>query len=124
PSDHAVDELAAADVVALTSVWEAVPLVVAEAAQLGRPIVSTDVGIVSELVSDGVDGFVVAVGDADGVAAALIEVLSRGERDEMGRHAREVAVARIDPDRLVDEVVGVYDGLVAPRPGPDPEARS
>ncbi|HKY16235.1 MAG TPA: glycosyltransferase, partial [Microthrixaceae bacterium] len=47
PSDHAVDELAAADVVALTSVWEAVPLVVAEAAQLGRPIVSTDVGIVS-----------------------------------------------------------------------------
>ena len=42
---RAADELAAADVAVLTSVWEAIPIVLAEAMLLGVPVVSTAVGM-------------------------------------------------------------------------------
>jgi glycosyltransferase involved in cell wall biosynthesis len=112
PSDYAVDELDAADVVALTSRWEAIPLVVTEAMQLGRPVVATDVGIVSTVIEDGVDGRVVPVGDVDAVGAALSDLLSRDDLDEMGEKARAAVVALVDPDRLTDEVRAVYDELL------------
>jgi glycosyltransferase involved in cell wall biosynthesis len=113
PSDYAVDELDAADVVALTSVWEAIPLVVTEAMQLGRPVVTTDVGIASTLIDDGVDGWVVPVGDADAVAEGLRNLLSRDDLDEIGLKAKAAVAALVDPDRLTDEVRAVYD-VVAP----------
>ncbi len=113
PSDYAVDELDAADVVALTSVWEAIPLAVTEAMQLGRPVVATDVGIVSTVIEDGVDGRVVPIGDVDAVAEALSDLLSRDDLEAMGRKAKAAVVALVDPDRLTDDVRSVYDGLLA-----------
>jgi glycosyltransferase involved in cell wall biosynthesis len=112
PSDYAVDELDAADVVALTSLWEAIPLVVTEAMQLGRPVVATDVGIVSTVIEDRVDGRVVPVGDVDAVAEALSDVLSRDDLEEMGRRARTAVTALVDPARLTDDVRAVYDELL------------
>jgi glycosyltransferase involved in cell wall biosynthesis len=112
PSDYAVDELDAADVVALTSLWEAIPLVVTEAMQLGRPVVATDVGIVSTVIEDGVDGRVVPIGDADAVAEALSDLLSRDDLEELGQRAKAAVTALVDPDRLTDEVRAVYDELL------------
>jgi glycosyltransferase involved in cell wall biosynthesis len=107
-SPHAVDELAAADVVACTSLWEAVPLVVVEAMLLGRPVVSTDVGVVAALVHEGIDGHVTPVGDAEGVAAGIVDLIEREDRAQLGDRARRSAGAAVDPDRLVDELVAVY----------------
>jgi glycosyltransferase involved in cell wall biosynthesis len=112
PSEYAVDELNAADVVALTSRWEAIPLVVTEAMQLGRPVVATDVGIVSTVIEDGVDGRVVPIGDIDAVAAALSDLLSRDDLDEIGQRAMGTVAALVDPERLTGEVRAVYDELL------------
>ena len=106
---HAVDQIAAADVLVITSVWEAIPLVLAEALQLGVPVVSTRVGMAEQLLGDGTAGSVVDVGDAPAVAQALVALLAdpaaalvaaRGARDR----AREV----FDPDSLVEAVLDVY----------------
>lgn len=72
----AVDsELAAADAVVVTSQWESGPLVLLEALALGRPVVSTRVGLAPEAV-DGTGGRIVEVGDASALADALVEVLA------------------------------------------------
>lgn len=71
------DELAAADVVAVTSRWESGPLVVLEALALGRPVVSTRVGLVPDAVHPPI-GRVVPVGDAPAFADALTEALEVG----------------------------------------------
>ena len=63
PPGHPADELGAADVVAIPSLWESGPLVLTEALALGRPVVATSVGIVRELIDDGVSGWIVPVGD-------------------------------------------------------------
>jgi glycosyltransferase involved in cell wall biosynthesis len=110
--DHAVDQIGAADVLAVSSVWEAVPLVVVEALLLAVPVVTTRVGIVEELIEHGVGGEVVDVGDAAGMARALVALLRDPEaRHRVGDAGRARAEARVDPEALVDAVETVYERL-------------
>ncbi|HLM65759.1 MAG TPA: glycosyltransferase family 4 protein [Acidimicrobiales bacterium] len=114
-SDDAADELAAADVVAMCSLWESGPLVVAEALALGRPVVATPVGFVPELIEDGVSGRLVPVGDAFGLARALGDALA----DDRATAARMAAAGRasvqgvLGADRLVGDVAHVYDEVTS-----------
>lgn len=102
-------ELAAADVVVVTSTWESGPLVVLEALALGRPVVSTDVGLARDVL-DGRSGRVVPVGDAGALAAAVVAVLEGAGpapapvRPDLAPDALAAAVARV-----YDEVLGGSD---------------
>jgi glycosyltransferase involved in cell wall biosynthesis len=114
PSPDAADEQAAADVVAMCSLWESGPLVVAEALQLRRPVVATPVGFVPELIEDGVSGRIVPVGDAAALAAALGDVLA----DPAGAAALAAAGARsvdalLGADTLVGDVERTYDEVAS-----------
>lgn len=111
---HAVDWIAAADVAAISSVWEAIPLVLAEAMQLGIPVVSTDVGLAFELLGDGVAGDVVHVGDAEALGASLVRFLVDPQiRRAAGEAASERSAGRFDPQALSAAVLDVYEELVA-----------
>jgi len=84
--------LRAADVLVLTSLWEARALVVQEAMAAGVPVVATDTGGLRDLVK-GV-GTLVPVGDAEAVAGAVAGYLE----DPAARHTavlagREVAAS-------------------------------
>jgi glycosyltransferase involved in cell wall biosynthesis len=104
------DELAAADVVVLSSLWEGSPLVVAETLELGRPIVSTPVGFVPELIEDGVSGRLVPIGDPDALAKALADLLSDPAAATALGHAGQARVREVlGPDRLVGQLVAIYD---------------
>lgn len=72
--------LAAADVFALTSRWEARALVVQEAMAAGVPVVVSGVGGLPELVGDA--GMLVREGDALGCATAVGDLLGDPERRE------------------------------------------
>lgn len=103
--DDVADYVAAADVFALSSTWEGVPLAVQEAILLGTPVISTNVGGMSEIVTDRVSGALVPAGDADGLAAALDEVCSspataagwaaRARSDLLRRFSTEAMLARL-----------------------------
>lgn len=116
PSPNAANEMAAADAVVITSLWESGPLVAAEALLLGRPLVSTPVGFVPKLVDDGVSGRLVPVGDADAVAVALGAALRDPEGSAVmaGRGQRR-AQELLGPQRLVAEVVTVYESVLQRR---------
>ena len=63
--------VAGADVFALTSRHEGLPIALLEAMALGVPPVASSVGGVSEVVTDGVDGILLEPGDPDALADAL-----------------------------------------------------
>lgn len=116
PRPHAADELAAADVVAVSSLWEGSPLVVAEAMLLGRPVVATSVGAIPEAVVDDETGRVVPPRDPEALAAALVELLDdRAKAAQLAAAGHRIATRRFATDVLVDEVARHYLTLMEGR---------
>jgi glycosyltransferase involved in cell wall biosynthesis len=77
-----------ARVVALPSRAEGMPMVLMEAMSLGRPFVSTPVGGIPELASEG--GILVAVGDENDLADRLVELLAHPIRARvLGERGRQ-----------------------------------
>jgi glycosyltransferase involved in cell wall biosynthesis len=112
--------LPAFDVFALSSRYEGLPIALLEAMAAGRACVATSVGGVPEVVSDGVDGVLVAPGDPDALARALTALLDDPAR-RAGLGAR--AAARAEDFRLdaaVARIEAVYDRVLARRPAARP----
>ena len=80
-------------------------LVLAEAMACGTPVAALDRGAVCEIVDDGVTGIVFA--DLEDMVHDLPRVF-----DLDRRRVRERAVARFGIDRMVDEYVAVYRGIL------------
>ena len=80
------DYLKKADVFLLSSHYEAQPLCVLEAMAAGLPIISTDVGGVSDVVTD--NGFLVSSGDVQSMAQAMEQLyLDKSLREEMAENS-------------------------------------
>jgi glycosyltransferase involved in cell wall biosynthesis len=71
--------MAQSDLIVNSSRFEGLPLALIEAAMAGLPAVATDVGGNSEIVKDGMSGFLVPPGRADLLADAIVAILSDGD---------------------------------------------
>ena len=69
-------EIEMARALVLPSFAEGLPVVIMEAMALGRPVVSTTVAGIPELVTPGETGWLVPAGDVAALAQAIAEVLS------------------------------------------------
>ncbi len=104
----------AIDALLLPSVNEGTPVSVIESLAAERPAVATRVGGVPDVIRDGVDGFLVDVGDADALAERLAELAADPDRRErMGAAGRERVLQRYAVERLVDDVDRLYRSLLA-----------
>lgn len=95
-SNHEVrQELLAARALVLPSFAEGLPGVIIEAFALGRPVISTWIAGVPELVQAGVNGWLVPAGSSELLADAMAEVLTAdpARLEQMGR-AGAVRVAQ------------------------------
>jgi glycosyltransferase involved in cell wall biosynthesis len=111
----------AMDAVLLTSVNEGTPVSVIEALAAGRPAVATRVGGTPDVITDGIDGFLVDSNDPDRLADRLAELAADpARRAEMGAAGRSVVFERYAVDRLVDDVDRLYRELLAARGLPTP----
>ena len=82
----------------LSSDYENLPHSAVEALSVGVPVVSTAVGGVPEVVTDGENGLLVAPGDPDVLAAALRRILEEpGLRDRLAAAAKP-SVAALSSD--------------------------
>ncbi|ALS59116.1 glycosyltransferase [Pandoraea norimbergensis] len=113
--DDVAQWLRAADVYAMSSAWEGLPLVVGEAMASGLPVVSTDCGGVRELIGTDSDNVLVPVGDAQALGHALLRMLhlSPGARDAIGAANRERIVTHYSLDAVVARWLDAYAQLAA-----------
>ena len=104
--------LSAADMVVLTSDNEGTPLSLIQAGMAGIPVVSTDVGSVSEVVLDGVTGIVTTL-DIQKIADALEKLsLSKDLRTRLGAAAQDFTLANFGVKRLVHDHEELYRRLL------------
>ena len=105
--------LCSIDVFVLSSVSEACPIAVLEAMSMEKPVVATDVGGVSELVEDGVSGFLIPPGDPEALAEKVEYLLKNPKKaEEFGKKGREKAVRYFDIDVCVKKHKQLYDDLI------------
>ncbi len=89
----------------LPSWYEGWGRVIPEAMACGIPVVMTDVGCARELPRNGVEGYIVPVGDADLLAKAMLEICEPGRHALMAAAARRRAETMPGPDELADRLV-------------------
>jgi glycosyltransferase involved in cell wall biosynthesis len=107
------------DAFLLTSANEGTPVTAIEALAAGKPVVSTAVGGVPDVVRDGVDGFLAPAGDTDALAERLERLARDPElRARMGAAGRERVLEQYAVGRLVDDVDRLYRSLLGSRQPP------
>ena len=105
----ASDVMAALDVFMLSSHHEGLPVALMEAMTLGLPIVSTAVGGIPEMVTDGEEGRLVPDGSERELTQALIEVIEDADlRARYGEQSRATALERFSAAAATAEVEAIY----------------
>ena len=90
------------------------PLTLLEALAAGLPLLATPVGAVPDLVQEGVNGFLVPVGDVEALAERLCELASQPERVErMGQASRELYLANYTEEAAWPKLSALYDRLIS-----------
>ena len=111
---HQVQELyRASSIYTMTSRYEGLPMVLIEAQQMGLPIVSFACPCgPRDVITDGVDGYLLEVGDHAGFIQALRRLMdSEAERQRMGAAAR-IASERYDLEHIMKSWLALFDELV------------
>jgi len=102
-----------AAVFALTSDEEGLGMVLLEAMSCGIPVVSTASGGPDSIIRDGIDGYLVPVGDPAPLGDRLARlVLDEVLNHRMGTAARKTALARFDAHAAGHALLGTYDQLL------------
>jgi len=103
-----------ADVFLLPSELESFGLSALEAMAAGVPVVGSDAGGLPEVVRHAESGFLLPVGDIEGMAARTLEILKDEERRrEMGRAGRRRAESLFGADRVVTRYEALYERVIA-----------
>jgi len=105
---------AAFDAFVLPSSREGTPASAIEALAAGLPVVTTRVGGLPDVVSDGEDGFLVEVGAVDALAERLQRLAADPAlRERMGAAGRRRVLQRYSAGRLVDDMDALYRSLLS-----------
>lgn len=117
---------ASLDIAALTSLNEGTPLTLIEAMTAGRPVISTAVGGVVDVLGPTTEvhaegsvryeirerGISVASGDAASFSAGLVRLLDdRGLRERLAAAGRNYVTAEYSKDRLTTDIMRLYREL-------------
>jgi glycosyltransferase involved in cell wall biosynthesis len=110
--DDMVSLLGSVDVVVLPSYREGLPRTLVEAAACGLPLITTDVPGCREVVSDGIDGLLIPVGDSEALAKAIRQLQDAPESARaLGDAARIKARTQFDERIVIERTMEVYAEL-------------
>jgi N-acetyl-alpha-D-glucosaminyl L-malate synthase BshA len=106
--------LSAADVLLLPSDLESFGLAALEGMACGVPAVCSKVGGVPEVITDGVEGFLVPPRDIPTMAARVLEILTdREQQQRMGGAARRRALTQFCASKIIPLYEKLYERVLA-----------
>jgi len=107
--DRIRDFYRAADVFAMASFAEGIPVVLMEAMAMEIPVVATGINGIPELIRDGVDGLLVPPSDVRGMAAALVRLMDDAAlRSTLGAAGRVKVKAEYELGASADRLRDIF----------------
>jgi N-acetyl-alpha-D-glucosaminyl L-malate synthase BshA len=118
PQRQIRDYLAVGDLLLLPSLTESFGLAALEAMACEVPVVATRVGGLPEVVEEGGCGYLLDVGDIDGMSRAAVRILSDDtERRRLGRRGREIALSRFTSEKIIAQYEALYRRVIEDKKG-------
>jgi glycosyltransferase involved in cell wall biosynthesis len=95
----------------LPSFGEGLPVAIMEALALGRPVVSTYIAGIPELVKPGENGWLVPAGSVEALVETLREVLGASieQLEAMGQHGADAVAAEHDVNREAQKLAQLFE---------------
>lgn len=104
--DNIEEYYAQADIFALSSIYEGVPLVILEAMAAGLPVITTDVGGIKDILGEG--GILIPSGDKERYIVSLRKLIQNlTARDELGKKAHRISAA-YDSSVIAKRYMDIY----------------
>jgi glycosyltransferase involved in cell wall biosynthesis len=108
-----VEQLCSSNFYIHPSYIENSPNSVCEAMALGMPVISTNVGGISSLITDRSDGLLVQEGEPYSMSAAIINLINNYEYAKLlGENARNRAIKRHNPETIVKCLLDIYKTIL------------
>jgi D-inositol-3-phosphate glycosyltransferase len=105
----------AANVSVVASYYESFCLIILESLACGTPVVSTDVGVASQVIVEGVNGAVVAGGEAAALARGIEQIIMN-PRSVSGPILISASAAGYSWQAVAARIAGVYKSAITPAP--------
>ena len=101
-----------ADIFALISHWEGLPLAILEGMRAGLPVVASDVGGVNETIIDGETGYLIPRQDSETLADRL-QQLSKNPllRQQMGQAGHQKYQAEFSFEQMYNQTLAIYQTI-------------
>ena len=113
---EAHQRLSRAAVLVLPSEAEGLPMSIIEAFAWGVPVISTPVGSIPDILHDGVEGFVIPVGDTEALARALEQLIGDADlRRRLGANALAFFQANLDFAPFLEGLVRCWRAAIPRR---------
>ena len=98
------------DVFVMPSLYEGFGLTAAEAMAAGLPVVGTRIEGLSEVIEDGVTGYLVPPGDSDALAGQVIKLLEDEEKSrKMGERGKQRVRSHFSLMRFRETMINLYE---------------
>ncbi len=95
--DVKIQEICSSDLYVMLTHFDLMPISIMEAMAAGKPVISTNVGGISDLVKDGVNGFLFEIGEVEKVIEKIIELYSQSsEVQKLGQNGKDIVVEHFD----------------------------
>lgn len=105
--------LATLDVVTFSSLWEGLPVALLEAMSMGKPMVSTAVGGIPDVITEGENGMLVPKENPEALAEKLIQVLQDPAlAARIGAAARKTIEERYSSDTMHRRILELYQSIL------------
>ncbi len=112
--DDVTGLLGNSDIFLLPSEYESFGLAALEAISSGVPVIGTDSGGIPEVIQNGETGYLLPVGDLDGMATAALRILDDDDlRIRLCENGRRVAAERFSESAIVSEYESFYREILA-----------
>jgi glycosyltransferase involved in cell wall biosynthesis len=114
PRDRLACYYANAAVCVLPSQWENLPYTCLEAMASNTVVVASKNGGMSEIIEDGISGFLVSPEDTQSISDCVLRLLNDKDlRERMGKNARSTVRERFDTKTVVDHTIRMYHHAIS-----------
>lgn len=108
--DNALPFISLSDIIVSYSINEVLPLNIIESCYCSKPVVSTNVGGLNEIITDNYDGYLFKTGDHDKCFNILCNLIENKDlRDNIGRNARETFFNKFDEKLITQRILSLLD---------------